>query len=165
MQVEVKTLLEELLHSMPISGPPAITIDQKQYSHFSMIDYDLRLKTFSKWPFNRLKRQVKCTAEAMAKSGFYCPNPNIEPDTACCFLCMKTLDGWEKSDVPDEEHRRNQNSCHFLDMEEREFRNMTVDDIFQLKKMQYLTWIKNNNEQQKEHFNKGKENCLAILEK
>jgi len=116
----------------------------RENQHFSMIHYENRLQTFSNWPFNDLKRQVKCTAEAMAKSGFYCPNPDEEPDTVCCFLCMKTLDGWEKSDIPDEEHARKQkDACLFLNMKERTDKLMSIGEILQLKKIQHLVWNMN----------------------
>jgi len=131
--------------------------------HFSMIDFKLRRETFSNWPFNGLKR-LKCTADAMARSGFYCPNPLDEPDTVCCFLCMKTLDGWEKSDVPDEEHGRNhENACLFLTFKERDSSKMTLADIICLKKQQHIIWNRVNSEERK-YFTQLKGKLLSIVE-
>lgn len=36
----------------------------------------------------------------MAKAGFvHCPSEN-EPDVACCFYCLRELEGWEPEDNP-----------------------------------------------------------------
>lgn len=36
----------------------------------------------------------------MAKAGFvHCPSEN-EPDVACCFFCLRELEGWEPQDDP-----------------------------------------------------------------
>lgn len=36
----------------------------------------------------------------MAMAGFvHCPSEN-EPDVACCFYCLKELEGWEPDDIP-----------------------------------------------------------------
>lgn len=41
-----------------------------------------------------------CMPPQMAKMGFvHCPSEN-SPDTACCFICLKELEGWEPQDDP-----------------------------------------------------------------
>lgn len=58
---------------------------------FRLSIYAYRLSTLSNWPYDG---NSLCTAEKMAKSGFYRPNPN-NPTTTQCFVCMKELEGWE----------------------------------------------------------------------
>uniref|UniRef100_A0A8C1PCH2 Baculoviral IAP repeat containing 5b n=1 Tax=Cyprinus carpio TaxID=7962 RepID=A0A8C1PCH2_CYPCA len=42
----------------------------------------------------------QCTPELMAKAGFaHCPSEN-EPEVACCFYCLRELEGWEPEDNP-----------------------------------------------------------------
>jgi hypothetical protein len=36
----------------------------------------------------------------MAAAGFYFAGSKSEPDLACCFVCLKELDGWEEEDDP-----------------------------------------------------------------
>ncbi|XP_039508137.1 baculoviral IAP repeat-containing protein 5b isoform X1 [Pimephales promelas] len=62
-----------------------------------MYSYEKRLQTFSEWPF---REDCQCTPELMAKAGFvHCPSEN-EPDVACCFYCLRELEGWEPEDNP-----------------------------------------------------------------
>ncbi|KAM8977563.1 baculoviral IAP repeat-containing protein 5.1-like [Pelodytes ibericus] len=76
----------------------------------SMYDYKSRLSTFKDWPFTE---NCKCTPENMAMAGFvHCPSEN-EPDVACCFFCLKELEGWEPDDDPRVEHRKGSVKCSF----------------------------------------------------
>eukprot|EP00079_Xenopus_tropicalis_P018777 XP_004920984.1 PREDICTED: baculoviral IAP repeat-containing protein 5.1-like [Xenopus tropicalis] len=78
-----------------------------------MYDYEARLATFADWPFTE---NCKCTPENMAKAGFvHCPTEN-EPDVACCFFCLKELEGWEPDDDPWTEHSKRSASCGFLSL-------------------------------------------------
>ncbi|KAH6632335.1 hypothetical protein F5144DRAFT_533770 [Chaetomium tenue] len=48
---------------------------------------------------------------ALAKAGFFFqPHPK-SPDNVVCFLCEKSLDGWEESDNPLEEHLKHSPTC------------------------------------------------------
>ncbi|KAK4152324.1 hypothetical protein C8A00DRAFT_34964, partial [Chaetomidium leptoderma] len=48
---------------------------------------------------------------ALAKAGFFFqPHPK-NPDNVVCFLCNKSLDGWEETDNPLEEHLRHSPTC------------------------------------------------------
>ncbi|KAE8626842.1 hypothetical protein XENTR_v10006779 [Xenopus tropicalis] len=79
----------------------------------NMYDYEARLATFADWPFTE---NCKCTPENMAKAGFvHCPTEN-EPDVACCFFCLKELEGWEPDDDPWTEHSKRSASCGFLSL-------------------------------------------------
>jgi len=131
------------------------SLESRKQMHFSMIDYECRLKTFKNWPFNgSKKKKIKCTAEAMAESGFYCPNPTDEPDTVCCFLCMRTLDGWEETDVPDEEHARKQKDiCPYLGMKRNGgVDKMSPEEVNSLKEMQRHLWSLNNPEDKIDNY-------------
>ncbi|CAJ0945195.1 unnamed protein product [Ranitomeya imitator] len=115
-----------------------------------MYDYNKRLSTFTDWPFTE---NCKCTPENlkgdcirlkywwgscktavesaersdmlrnMAKAGFvHCPTEN-EPDVACCFFCLKELEGWEPDDDPLAEHSKRCVTCGFLSL------TKTIDDL------------------------------------
>ncbi|XP_065207925.1 baculoviral IAP repeat-containing protein 5.2-A-like [Planococcus citri] len=78
----------------------------------NMIKESERLKSFSNWIY-RKDSSVSCTAEKMAKAGFYMISDD-EPDTVKCFVCMKQLDGWEKEDDPFIEHKKHASYCPFV---------------------------------------------------
>ncbi|KAM4796055.1 baculoviral IAP repeat-containing protein 5.1 [Rhinophrynus dorsalis] len=85
-----------------------------------MYDYESRLRTFADWPFTE---NCKCTPENMAKAGFvHCPTEN-EPDVACCFFCLKELEGWEPDDDPRAEHSKRSTNCGFLSL------SQNIDDL------------------------------------
>ena len=47
----------------------------------------------------------------LAKAGFFFePHPK-SPDNVVCFLCNKSLDGWEENDNPLEEHLKHSPTC------------------------------------------------------
>lgn len=77
----------------------------------NMILESNRLKSFRMWPF----AEGKCTKKAMARSGFYHCNISGELDGVRCFCCLKELDGWDATDDPWLEHRRN-NNCLFANL-------------------------------------------------
>ncbi|KAK4098324.1 hypothetical protein N658DRAFT_477355 [Parathielavia hyrcaniae] len=57
------------------------------------------------WPHKTL------SPVALAKAGFYFePHPK-SPDNVVCFLCSKSLDGWEEHDDAVEEHLRHSPTC------------------------------------------------------
>ncbi|KAK4161029.1 hypothetical protein QBC43DRAFT_303266 [Cladorrhinum sp. PSN259] len=57
------------------------------------------------WPHKTL------SPVAFAKAGFFFePYPN-SPDNVVCFLCDKSLDGWEEHDNPLEEHLKHSPTC------------------------------------------------------
>ncbi|KAL2153642.1 hypothetical protein VTH82DRAFT_4797 [Thermothelomyces myriococcoides] len=48
---------------------------------------------------------------ALAKAGFFYEPHLKSPDNVVCFLCEKSLDGWEANDNPVEEHLRHSPTC------------------------------------------------------
>ncbi len=99
-------------------------------THLAMKSFDLRLQTFRGWEYGS---EARCSAYNLAKTGFYRPNPVTDPGTTRCFACFKELDGWEEDDVPSAEHRSHSQSCMFLQMEEKDWKQMTVKDYILFK--------------------------------
>ncbi|KAL2164926.1 hypothetical protein VTH06DRAFT_222 [Thermothelomyces fergusii] len=48
---------------------------------------------------------------ALAKAGFFYEPHLKSPDNVVCFLCEKSLDGWEENDNPVEEHLKHSPTC------------------------------------------------------
>lgn len=51
------------------------------------------------------------TTEQLARAGFYYKPTANNIDNVMCFLCEKSLDGWEPSDNPAVEHARHSPDC------------------------------------------------------
>jgi hypothetical protein len=47
----------------------------------------------------------------LAKAGFFFSPTQTNPDNVACFLCHKSLDGWEKDDDPLSEHLKHSSNC------------------------------------------------------
>uniref|UniRef100_A0A8C1PGX0 Baculoviral IAP repeat containing 5b n=1 Tax=Cyprinus carpio TaxID=7962 RepID=A0A8C1PGX0_CYPCA len=76
-------------------------------------------------------KDCQCTPELMAKAGFaHCPSEN-EPEVACCFYCLRELEGWEPEDNPWSEHAKCSPNCAFLCMK-KTFDKLTAIEYFQL---------------------------------
>jgi baculoviral IAP repeat-containing protein 5 len=56
----------------------------------------------------------------MAKAGFYFSGNGAGDDSATCFVCDKTLDGWERNDDPWVEHEKHSSNCSFVKMRKSE---------------------------------------------
>ena len=64
-------------------------------------------KTYT-WPY---PDSYVATPKTLSEAGFYF-NPNIDnPDNVQCFLCDKSLDGWEAGDDPLREHLTHASHC------------------------------------------------------
>ncbi|KAJ4289472.1 hypothetical protein N0V88_006953 [Collariella sp. IMI 366227] len=48
---------------------------------------------------------------ALAKAGFFFQPDTKHPDNVTCFLCNKSLDGWDEDDNPLEEHLKHSPTC------------------------------------------------------
>ncbi|NWI00756.1 BIR51 protein, partial [Tichodroma muraria] len=121
----METLLQEL------SSASKLLTDLKE-----MYDYETRLKTFTKWPF---QENCKCTPENMAKAGFiHCPTAN-EPDVAKCFFCLLELASWEPNDDPWEEHTK-RHTCEFLSLP-KDFDELTMEEYYMLEMTRLRTFI------------------------
>lgn len=51
------------------------------------------------------------TDSKLAKAGFFYHPTQNNPDNAVCFLCHKSLDGWEEDDDPLAEHLKHSSNC------------------------------------------------------
>ncbi|XP_068878147.1 baculoviral IAP repeat-containing protein 5.1-like [Aphelocoma coerulescens] len=101
-----------------------------------MYEYENRLKTFTKWPF---QENCKCTPGNMAKAGFiHCPSAN-EPDVAKCFFCLLELEGWEPNDDPWEKHAKH-STCDFLSLP-KHFDELTMEEYYMLEMTRLRTFI------------------------
>ncbi|KAL7064239.1 hypothetical protein AAHC03_05301 [Spirometra sp. Aus1] len=85
-----------------------------------------RLSTFKGWPFSG---QVNCRPEKLAEAGFL-HRPDISADCVQCFVCLKTLDGWEAHEDPWKEHEKHSPACPYVKLGqpyEKLTRRQTVD--------------------------------------
>ncbi|KAG8585388.1 hypothetical protein GDO81_005009 [Engystomops pustulosus] len=103
-----------------------------------MYDYNKRLSSFTDWPFTE---NCKCTPENMAKAGFvHCPTEN-EPDVACCFFCLKELEGWEPEDDPLTEHSKRSVTCGFLSLN-KNTDELTMEEFLRLEVFRIKTFYR-----------------------
>ncbi|KAF9362782.1 hypothetical protein BGX34_005509 [Mortierella sp. NVP85] len=74
---------------------------------------DVRLKSFAQrtrsWP-HPLGTYV-ANPETLADAGFYWKPATTSPDNVVCFLCRKSLDGWNETDDPLDEHLSHSRHC------------------------------------------------------
>ncbi|XP_030370595.1 baculoviral IAP repeat-containing protein 5 [Scaptodrosophila lebanonensis] len=87
-------------------------LEQKMESfrEFHMLEKH-RVQSFEHWPF---PAESSCSIAKMAEAGFYWTGTKRENDTATCFVCGKTLDGWESEDEPWKEHSKHAPQCEFV---------------------------------------------------
>ncbi|KAJ8972432.1 hypothetical protein NQ314_000188 [Rhamnusium bicolor] len=69
-----------------------------------------RRKTFKKWVF---PDKDMCNADKMAEAGFIFIGNKHDPDAVKCFFCNKSLDGWDSTDDPWEEHLKHAPKCSY----------------------------------------------------
>ncbi|XP_039956043.1 baculoviral IAP repeat-containing protein 5.2-B [Bactrocera tryoni] len=98
------------------------------YSKFGNMMEKNRLKSFKKWPFDE---SSACSAKKMAEAGFYWSGNDREPDTVTCYICNKTLDGWERSDDPWKEHAKHAPQCSFVKCGRKEA-ELTVQEFINI---------------------------------
>ncbi|CAG8455786.1 2658_t:CDS:2 [Acaulospora morrowiae] len=79
----------------------------------SMYYYENRLNSFTskkkKWPHT--DKNYKATPEMLAKAGFYYLPAPRSPDNVICFLCHKSMEGWDPTDDPNIEHITHSPEC------------------------------------------------------
>ncbi|CAE6430456.1 unnamed protein product [Rhizoctonia solani] len=89
---------------MPLSSPTS----------YNNLTLDSRLKSFTKskskaWPHNS---SYKATPDTLARAGFaFTPDNSRKSDRVTCFVCGKTLGGWEPEDDPFKEHAEHSPAC------------------------------------------------------
>lgn len=69
-----------------------------------------RLQTFKTWPH----ACQNLHPSQFAKAGFVHIPSSASPDQVTCFSCSKSLDGWEESDNPIQEHKKHAKKCSFI---------------------------------------------------
>ncbi|XP_036389458.1 baculoviral IAP repeat-containing protein 5b [Megalops cyprinoides] len=107
-------------------------------AYSQLYSYENRLQTFTDWPF---RENCNCTPEEMAKAGFvHCPSDN-EPDVACCFFCLKELEGWEPMDNPWCEHEKRCPDCGFLSLK-TDFGDLTVKEYVKLEQQRLCKYLR-----------------------
>ncbi|KAK9322659.1 hypothetical protein V1517DRAFT_322821 [Lipomyces orientalis] len=91
------------------------------------------------WPHTRP------SVTQMAKAGFiYNPSPK-SPDNVTCFLCEKSLDGWNKGDDPKLEHLDHSPRCawaiiHGSDWKEDEYHDPECSEMLNARLETFGTW-------------------------
>ncbi|KAK9313259.1 hypothetical protein V1522DRAFT_400342 [Lipomyces starkeyi] len=91
------------------------------------------------WPHTRP------SVTQMAKAGFiYNPSPQ-SPDNVTCFLCDKSLDGWNKGDDPKIEHLDHSPRCawaiiHGSDWKDDEYHDPESSDMLRARLETFGTW-------------------------
>ncbi|XP_068121217.1 baculoviral IAP repeat-containing protein 5.1-like isoform X2 [Hyperolius riggenbachi] len=85
------------------------------------------------------KWRRRVAQEQMAKAGFvHCPSEN-EPDVACCFFCLKELEGWEPDDDPWAEHSKRSATCGFLNLS-KDIEDLTMEEMLRLEVFRIKTF-------------------------
>ena len=56
-------------------------------------------------------RRTILTTRKLANAGFFYYPLQVNPDNVACFLCHKSIDGWEKDDDPLAEHLKLSPDC------------------------------------------------------
>ncbi|XP_017084734.1 baculoviral IAP repeat-containing protein 5 [Drosophila eugracilis] len=87
-----------------------------------------RVESFKSWPF---PDTASCSIAKMAEAGFYWTGNKRENDTATCFVCGKTLDGWEAKDDPWWEHQTHAPQCEFAKLSCAE-KDLTVSQFLEI---------------------------------
>ncbi|EED22299.1 chromosome segregation protein BIR1, putative [Talaromyces stipitatus ATCC 10500] len=113
-------VLEHLKHSPDCGWAIIMDIQSNTSNPAEIVDptsssiVEARRATFAiGWPHEG-KRGWLCQSEKMVEAGWYfCPNEE-SPDLASCPYCKLSLDGWEESDDPFEEHHRRSSECSFF---------------------------------------------------
>lgn len=87
-----------------------------------MESYQNRLATFKNWG----KQLEPEKFELFAITGFFCTSSNQEDNTTCVF-CSKSLEGWEATDVPVEEHYSHSARCPLFNLNNYMSRRKTFE--------------------------------------
>ena len=87
-----------------------------------MESYQNRLATFKNWG----KQLVPQKFELFAITGFFCTSSSQEDNTTCVF-CSKSLEGWEDTDIPAEEHYSHSTKCPLFNLNNYVSRRKTFE--------------------------------------
>ncbi|ADM11516.1 uncharacterized protein Eint_050680 [Encephalitozoon intestinalis ATCC 50506] len=83
-----------------------------------MFSFKERMKTFASWPEN----YGVATPEGLSIAGFICLSTEENNLTVECVYCNKTLECWERTDMPAKEHYLHMNSCPLFNVNRLESR-------------------------------------------
>eukprot|EP00866_Antonospora_locustae_P002406 jgi/Antlo1/2406/1199 len=87
-----------------------------------MESYQNRLATFKNWG----KHLEPGKFELFAITGFFCTSSSQEDNTTCVF-CSKSLEGWEATDIPVEEHYSHSAKCPLFNLNNYMSRRKTFE--------------------------------------
>lgn len=97
-----------------------------------MESYENRLATFKNWK----KESKNLEGHLFAITGFFCSSRGEDDNTTCIF-CEKSLEGWEDSDMPMQEHYSHSKKCPIFNLNnyiarKRMFEISRVEDRFDI---------------------------------
>lgn len=87
-----------------------------------MESYQNRLATFKNWG----KQLEPQKYELFAITGFFCTS-NSQADNTTCVFCSKSLEGWEFTDIPVEEHYSHSTRCPLFNLNNYMSRKKTFE--------------------------------------
>ncbi|EDW67908.1 baculoviral IAP repeat-containing protein 5 isoform X1 [Drosophila virilis] len=137
---------------------PTILMDETKLDTFRELNLleKHRVESFKDWPFSA---KSTCSIGKMAEAGFYWTGTKRENDTATCFVCAKTLDGWESEDDPWKEHLKHAPQCEFIKLGCPE-KDLTVEQFLKIFCTVVNSNIEKNIKQFKSKFVKDNESKL-----
>ncbi|XP_005184865.1 baculoviral IAP repeat-containing protein 5 [Musca domestica] len=87
-----------------------------------------RIDSFKNWPYDEA---ADCSISKMAQAGFYWSGNKSDDDTVTCFVCGKTLHGWDPTDDPWKEHAKHAPQCQFVKYGHKEA-DLTVEEFLNI---------------------------------
>ncbi|XP_014670102.1 PREDICTED: inhibitor of apoptosis protein-like [Priapulus caudatus] len=100
-----------LSDELPVAAPMPVAADVRQQVAPALTDAERllqeseRLRTFARWSVSFVR------PEQLARAGFYYTGSG---DRVKCIFCSGRLQGWERNDVPIEEHTKHFPHCRFV---------------------------------------------------
>ncbi|KAI5797683.1 hypothetical protein EDC01DRAFT_744009 [Geopyxis carbonaria] len=104
-QNNIKTAKFPMSHSTPAMFIAAQRLASFKPSKRRSSATNSKIPPKLKWPHPEL------TPKSLADAGFFFAPSEDSPDNVTCFLCGKSLDGWESGDDPLAEHLRHSKDC------------------------------------------------------
>ncbi|KAJ8985894.1 hypothetical protein NQ317_010650 [Molorchus minor] len=103
----------------------------------------------------------------MAEAGFVFIGNKLEPDTVKCFLCHKSLDGWDATDDPWKEHRQHAPKCLFAKLSKPQ-ESLTVRELLDIKNeltsQAIIKFFDNKAATIKEEYNENNDHLISLME-
>ncbi|AFM98284.1 hypothetical protein EHEL_050740 [Encephalitozoon hellem ATCC 50504] len=107
-----------------------------------MFSFKERMGTFAKWPEN----YGVATPEKLSIAGFICLSTEEDNLTVECVYCHKTLECWERTDLPSREHYLHMSKCPLFNVNRMESRVSMFDgwDAKEAKALARIGFVKYN---------------------